>query len=151
MVRAVTRSDSSSNSDWAGCKEWFPQVPRTIGLNAGFYRGEVISFTALAAWPENGGPIPGHAAFGAQLAVQVASVQGPAGGSFAFWEGDTWLPAPRVPLLSDVHRGAADGEKLPCPRRETRRKMCVKTHDQSFTCWCEGLVQKTNQQKRLNK
>lgn len=66
----------------------FPQVLRTNGLNAGYYRGEVISFTALAALPENGGPIPGHAAFGAQLAVQVASVDGPPGGSFAFWEGD---------------------------------------------------------------
>ena len=64
----------------------FPQVLRTNGLNAGFYRGEVISFTALAALPENGGPIPGHAAFGAQLAVQVVSVAGPAGGSFAFWD-----------------------------------------------------------------
>ncbi len=66
----------------------FPQVLRTNGLNAGHYRGEVISFTALAALPENGGPITGHAAFGAQLAVQVVSVQGPPGGSFAFWEGD---------------------------------------------------------------
>ena len=66
----------------------FPQVLRTNGLNAEHYRGEVISFTALAALPDNGGPIPGHAAFGAQLAVQVFSVEGPAGGSFAFWEGD---------------------------------------------------------------
>ncbi len=66
----------------------FPQVLRTNGLNAGYYRGEVISLTSLAALPENGGPIPGHAAFGAQLAIQVVSVQGPAGGSFAFWEGD---------------------------------------------------------------
>lgn len=66
----------------------FPQVLRTNGLNAGHYRGEVISFTALPALPANGGPIPGHAAFGARLAVQVVSVEGPAGGSFAFWEGD---------------------------------------------------------------
>lgn len=66
----------------------FPQVLRTNGLNAGHYRGEVITFTALAAEPENGGPIPGHAAFGAQLAIQVVSLEGPPGGSFAFWEGD---------------------------------------------------------------
>jgi hypothetical protein len=66
----------------------FPQILRTNGLNAGFYRGEVISFTALAATVLNGGPIPGHAAFGSRLAVQVVIVQGPAGGSFAFWEGD---------------------------------------------------------------
>jgi hypothetical protein len=66
----------------------FPQVLRTNGLNAGYYRGDVLTFTALAATVPNGGPIPGHAAFGAQLAVQVVSVQGPPGGSFAFWEGD---------------------------------------------------------------
>ena len=66
----------------------FPQVLRTNGLNAGHYRGDVISFTALAALPDNGGPITNHAAFGAQLAVQVVSVSGPPGGSFAFWEGD---------------------------------------------------------------
>src|SRR6185295_7256922 len=35
-----------------------------------------------------GGPVAGHAAFGLRLAVQVVSVQGPPGGSFAFWEGD---------------------------------------------------------------
>ena len=66
----------------------FPQVLRTNGLNTGYYRGDVITFSALAATIPNGGPIPGHAAFGAQLAVQVVSVQGPPGGSFAFWEGD---------------------------------------------------------------
>ncbi len=66
----------------------FPQVLRTNGLNTGYFRGEVITFSALAATIPNGGPIPGHAAFGAQLAVQVVSVQGPAGGSFEFWEGD---------------------------------------------------------------
>jgi hypothetical protein len=61
---------------------------RTNGLNAGYYRGDVLTFTALAATVPNGGPIPGHAAFGSRLAVQVVSVQGPPGGSFAFWEGD---------------------------------------------------------------
>ena len=66
----------------------FPQILRTNGLNAGFYRGDVLTFSALAGTIPNGGPIPGYAAFGAQLAVQVASVEGPAGGSFAFWEGD---------------------------------------------------------------
>src|SRR6185436_11037972 len=66
----------------------FPQILRTNGLNAGYYRGDVITFAALSGTIPNGGPIPGHAAFGSQLAVEVASVQGPAGGSFAFWEGD---------------------------------------------------------------
>ena len=66
----------------------FPQTLRTNGLNAGHYRGDVVTFSALPATPINGGPIPGCAAFGSWLAVQVVSVDGPAGGSFAFWEGD---------------------------------------------------------------
>jgi len=66
----------------------FPQVLRTNGLNTGYYRGDVLTFSALAATVPNGGPIPGHAAFGAQIAAQVVSVAGPPGGSFAFWEGD---------------------------------------------------------------
>ena len=66
----------------------FPQILRTNGLNTGYYRGDVVTFSALAGTIPNGGPIPGHAAFGSQLAVQVVSVAGPDGGSFAFWEGD---------------------------------------------------------------
>jgi hypothetical protein len=66
----------------------FPQILRTNGLNAGHYRGDLVTFTALAATPPNGGPIPGSAALGAQLAIQMVSVAGPPGGSFAFWEGD---------------------------------------------------------------
>lgn len=65
-----------------------PQILRTNGLNAGHYRGDALTFSALAALPENGGPIPGRAAFGARLAVQVVSVDGPPGGLFSFWEGD---------------------------------------------------------------
>ena len=66
----------------------FPQILRTNGLNKGYYRGDVLTFTALAGTVVNGGPIPSHAAFGSWLAVQVVSVAGPPGGSFAFWEGD---------------------------------------------------------------
>jgi hypothetical protein len=65
-----------------------PQILRTNGLNAGYFRGDTVTFSALAGTIPNGGPIPGHAAFGSLLAVQVVSVHGPAGGSFAFWEGD---------------------------------------------------------------
>jgi len=67
----------------------FPQILRLNGLNAGYYRGEIgqITFSSLAGTIGNGGPIPGCAAPGAQLAVQVVSVSGPAGGSFQFWEG----------------------------------------------------------------
>lgn len=66
----------------------FPQVLRTNGLNKGNFRGDAVTFSALARTEINGGPIPAAAAFGAELAVQVASVEGPLGGSFAFWEGD---------------------------------------------------------------
>lgn len=66
----------------------FPQVLRTNGLNKGNFRGDTVTFSALARTEINGGPIPAAAAFGAELAVQVASVEGPLGGSFAFWEGD---------------------------------------------------------------
>jgi len=65
----------------------FPQILRTNGLNAGHYRGDVVTFAALAgAFPN--GPVAGHAALGSRLAVQMVSVEGPPGGSFAFWEGD---------------------------------------------------------------
>jgi hypothetical protein len=68
-----------------------PQVLRTNGLNTGNYRGDNLTFSALPATQANGGPIgpnPGHAALGAELSIQVVSVDGPPGGSFAFWEGD---------------------------------------------------------------
>lgn len=64
-----------------------PQILRTNGLNTGYYRGDNVTFTALAGTIPNG-LANGHAALGAQLAVQVVSVTGPTGGSFAFWEGD---------------------------------------------------------------
>lgn len=66
----------------------FPQILRTNGLNAGNYRGDTLTFSALANTVINGGPISNAAAFGAELAIQVVSVDGPPGGSFAFWEGD---------------------------------------------------------------
>ena len=66
----------------------FPQVLRTNGLNSGHYRGDVISFSALAGTVVNGGPIPGHAAFGSRPAIRVVTVKGPAGGNYAYWEGD---------------------------------------------------------------
>ena len=65
-----------------------PQILHTNGLNAGYFRGDALTFSALAATPVNGGPVAGCAAFGSRLAVQVVSVAGPSGGSFAFWEGD---------------------------------------------------------------
>jgi hypothetical protein len=74
--------------DAATTSFFFPQVLRTNGLNAGHYRGDNVTFSALAGTVPNGGPIPGHAAFGARLAVRVVMVEGPPGGNFSFWEGD---------------------------------------------------------------
>ena len=65
-----------------------PQVLRTNGFNAGCYRGDALTFSASAGASVNGGPISDHAAFGSRLAIQLTSVQGPPGGTFAFWEGD---------------------------------------------------------------
>jgi hypothetical protein len=84
-----------------------PQILRTNGLNAGYYRGDALTFSALAATPPNGGPIPGSAARGARLAIQVFSVAGPAGGAFAFWEGDGESDLGRVTFSVPV--GATNG------------------------------------------
>jgi hypothetical protein len=67
---------------------YFPQILRTNGLNADHYRGDPLTFAALSATVTNGGDIPGHAAVGTRLAIQVVSVEGPPGGRFEFWEGD---------------------------------------------------------------
>ncbi len=78
----------------------FPQILRTNGLNAGYYRGEAsqITFAALGATsdnPEQQGPIfftnlvgvPFYnPAVGSRIAAQVVSLSGPAGGSLQFWE-----------------------------------------------------------------
>jgi hypothetical protein len=62
-------------------------LPRmTNGTYAGYYAGSALTFTALPATPIFGGPEEGHAALGAHLVLRVVSVDGPAGGSFAFWE-----------------------------------------------------------------
>ncbi len=60
--------------------------PATNGPYAGVYYRDGLTFTALAATPDNGGPEFGHAALGATLALEVVSVAGPAGGQFGFWE-----------------------------------------------------------------
>lgn len=87
-----------------------PQALRTNGLNAGYYRGDNVTFSALAALPENGGPIVGHASFGAWLAVQVVNVEGPEGGSFAFWEGDGESDLGKITF--NVPVGTTDGTDL---------------------------------------
>lgn len=57
----------------------------TNGPYAGYFQGE-LTFVALAATGDLGGPAPGHAALGSHLEAVLEAVEGPAGGSFGFWE-----------------------------------------------------------------
>jgi hypothetical protein len=63
-----------------------PLEPADTGPQAGLFHGS-ITFTALAATPDLGGPAFDHAALGAHLELVVESVEGPVGGRFGFWEG----------------------------------------------------------------
>lgn len=73
-----------------------PMVLRTTGLNAGYYRGDTLTFTALSATDLGTGQVLGRALLGSRLAVQVVSVEGPAGGAVQFWEGDGENPGNQV-------------------------------------------------------
>lgn len=79
-----------------------PMVLRTNGLNAGHYRGDVLTFTALSATDIGTGQLPGRALLGARLAVQVVQVEGPPGGFFEFWEGDGEYPGAEVTFREPV-------------------------------------------------
>jgi len=58
---------------------------------AGYYQGN-ITLTGLAATSAHLGPVTNAAALGSQLFVQLASVDGPPGGEFAFWESGAISP-----------------------------------------------------------
>jgi hypothetical protein len=58
---------------------------KSSGRYAGTFSGN-ITFAALAAGPDVGGPEPGHAALGTKIVMQLVSVSGPAGATFSFWE-----------------------------------------------------------------
>jgi hypothetical protein len=73
-----------------------PLVFRTNGLNAGFYRGDTVTFTVLAATDLGTGQLSGRALLGSRLAVELVQVDGPAGGAVQFWEGDGENPGDRV-------------------------------------------------------
>ena len=73
-----------------------PMVLRTNGFNAGFYRGDTVTFTALSGTDLGTGQVLGRALLGSRLAVQLVSVAGPAGGSVQFWEGDEENPGNQI-------------------------------------------------------
>jgi hypothetical protein len=51
-----------------------------------FYGGADLTFTALPATLDNGGPSPKAALSGTRIAAIVESVDGPPGGAFSFWD-----------------------------------------------------------------
>jgi hypothetical protein len=70
-------------------------VNTLIFTNAGPYSGYFvgnITLTGLAATEDRGGPIPGAAALGSRLFVQIAAVSGPPGGAFGFWDSGATSP-----------------------------------------------------------
>lgn len=52
----------------------------------GYYYMNDLVFVAQAATPDFGGPEPGSAGLGTQVAVQLLGVDGPSGSHFGFWE-----------------------------------------------------------------
>ncbi len=62
-------------------------TPTNAGPFANTHQGS-LSFAALPATPDLGGPAFGHAALGAQLDLQVVSVAGPVNSQFSLWEVD---------------------------------------------------------------
>ncbi|HEY8901692.1 MAG TPA: PEP-CTERM sorting domain-containing protein [Chthoniobacterales bacterium] len=64
---------------------------KTTGDYAGTFSGN-LTFTALAATPDRGGPEADHAALGSHIVVQLVSVSGPTGGTFSFWEDNAVSP-----------------------------------------------------------
>jgi len=65
------------------------------GAYAGYFQGN-ITFTVLAATPVHLGPVPNAPALGSWMFAQLASVDGPSGGAFGFW--DTGAIAPTISL-----------------------------------------------------
>jgi hypothetical protein len=66
---------------------FLPLKFETNGPYAGHHQGS-LTLTALAATGDNGGPAFGHAAFGVRVEAEVVQVDGPAGGTFGFWDSD---------------------------------------------------------------
>jgi len=60
-------------------------VKQLVPDGAGLFTGG-ITFTALPATTNFGGPALGAAALGAFIEVQMVSMMGPAGSTFSFWE-----------------------------------------------------------------
>lgn len=94
----------------------------TTGAYSNYYAGN-ISFTALPATTNNGGPAFNHPALGSFVVAEITSVEGPAGGAFGFWESGARTPSYSIPSgttngtswfeLSDITMGAGLPEADP--------------------------------------
>lgn len=85
-------ADFSSNSGYV------KTLTYTNGATYASYYQANITLTALAQTPLNAGPVPNAPSPGSLIQVQLVSVEGPAGGSFAFW--DTGATKPTISLSS---------------------------------------------------
>lgn len=61
------------------------------GRFAGYYQGN-ITLTVLPATAAHAGPDPAAPALGAYIQASIVAVNGPVGGSFAFWESGSTAP-----------------------------------------------------------
>lgn len=86
-------ADFATNSDYVKTL-----VLTNAGKYAGFYAGN-ITLTVLAATGGYGGPVANAPAPGSHIKAQIVSVDGPAGGSFGFWDTNS-TSAPSISVLS---------------------------------------------------
>ncbi len=81
-----------------------PLVWTADGPYAGYFHGN-ITMTVRAATAQRGGPEPNHPALGAELSIELLSVEGPPDGVFSFWESGAPAPSFSVPSgHSSEHR-----------------------------------------------
>jgi hypothetical protein len=76
-----------------------------------YFGGSEVTFTSLAATLNNGGPDPSAALPGTRIEMIFESVQGPAGGSFSFWDSfDGFFDATEITFSVPV--GTTNGTQL---------------------------------------
>ncbi len=82
----------SNGADFAASSGYTRELTFSeTGDYAGYYAGN-ITFTVLPTTLDNGGPVPGAPAPGSFIMAGIQSVDGPAGGAFAFWDDDATAP-----------------------------------------------------------
>jgi len=74
-----------------------------------YFGGGDVTFTSLAVTPDNGGPVRFAALPGAHLEAVLETLDGPAGGSLAFWDSDGFFDATEITFSVPV--GTRDGTR----------------------------------------